>query len=214
MKLVAYENSNSLAYVFSPLVLEPRQQKQRVVLADVDVPQNSAHKWLKIRRSKPLPNQDWVQATDFFDVEELKGLNKEFKFVIVDCSGKADLNSFNAIDLSDFLIVPVKPESITMMSLKETLDNCIAYSKTKPVVIVITNCSTHHLVTSTQDAKDIILKVINSYTNITLANTTISERKVWKDIVAEGKGITESKNKKAILEFNNLMKELACHWSK
>jgi chromosome partitioning protein len=47
-----------------------------------------------------------------------------------------------------------------------------------------------------------------------LANTTISERKVWKDIVAEGKGITESKNKKAILEFNNLMKELACHWSK
>ena len=24
MKLVAYENSNSLAYVFSPLVLEPR----------------------------------------------------------------------------------------------------------------------------------------------------------------------------------------------
>jgi hypothetical protein len=44
--------------------------------------------------------------------------------------------------------------------------------------------------------------------NFKLADTQITSRKVWIDIVAEGKGITESNNLQAIEEFKKLMSEV------
>ncbi|MBF6949120.1 cobyrinic acid ac-diamide synthase, partial [Acinetobacter baumannii] len=39
--------------------------------------------------------------------------------------------------------------------------------------------------------------------------TIIHERKIYRDVLAEGKGVIEANNAKAITEFSELMKELA-----
>ena len=64
------------------------------------------------------------------------------------------------------------------------------------------------LVKDSQEARDTILESIEDVPNFKLAETQITSRKVWIDIVAEGKGITESNNSQAISEFNMFMNEV------
>lgn len=76
------------------------------------------------------------------------------------------------------------------------------------MIIVLTNCHSNRLVKDSQEARDTILESIEDVPNFKLAKTQITSRKVWIDIVAEGKGITESNNSQAISEFNMFMNEV------
>jgi intracellular sulfur oxidation DsrE/DsrF family protein len=95
--------------------------------------------------------------------------------------------------------------------LENTLNSCINAQAVNPnlkVIVVLTGCHSNHLVKDTQEAREAILDLIKDEDNFKLANTTITARKVWNDIVVEGKGITESNNTQSVAEFNQFMEEI------
>ena len=140
---------------------------------------------------------------------ELK--NRSYDYIVADCAGHADINGRSALTVTDIAIVPVLPLSLSLITLENTLNSCINAQVINPnlkVVVVLTGCHSNHLVKDTQEARSMIIDLIKDEPNFKLANATITARKVWNDIVVDGKGITESANQQAIIEFTDFMKEI------
>jgi chromosome partitioning protein len=209
--LYSTKSSTKTSITISTAVYLAQQDKQ-VVVADFDVLQSSASDWLKIRsNNEKLKQIPCIQENSKVAVEKLSALDRRFDWIVVDCAGQADANGRIALTVADLAIIPVEPTSLTLLTLNKTLQICIDAQAQNPklkVAMFLTRCSTNHAVKETAQARVMIEELISDIDYFYFANTNIIERKAWKDIVAEGKGITESKNKLAKTEFNNLIAEI------
>jgi chromosome partitioning protein len=184
-----------------------------VIFADLDAAQASASEWLDYRDSnEKLKRIPCIKKSGKYIARELLELkNRSYDYIVADCAGHADINGRSALTVTDIAIVPVLPLSLSLITLENTLNSCINAQVINPnlkVVVVLTGCHSNHLVKDTQEARSMIIDLIKDEPNFKLANATITARKVWNDIVVDGKGITESANQQAIIEFTDFMKEI------
>jgi chromosome partitioning protein len=212
--LYSTKSSTKTSVAISTAVYLANQDKS-VVFADLDVAQGSGTGWLDFRNANPkLKYIPCIQRSGIYVARELMELQRNYEYVVVDCAGHTDVNGRSALVASGIAIVPVLPSALSVMTLENTLNACIdaqAQNNDLKVVIVITGCSSSHLVKDTKDtkeAKEIIRKLIANKDNFYLAENTITAKKVWMEIVVNGYGITESGDKKAADQFNELMKEI------
>ena len=187
-------------------------QDKNTVFVDLDILQGSAVNWLDIRQEhNDLIRVPCIQKSGKFVARELLELKKYYEWLIVDCAGQADVNGRSALTVTDLAIIPVMPSSLSLMTLENTLNVCIdaqAQNEKLKVTLFLTCCSTNYLVKETNEAKEIIKNLIDKIDNFYLADSVITYRKAWMDIVNEGKGISESTNQQASQEFNQLMQEI------
>jgi|LakMenE18May11ns_1017448.scaffolds.fasta_scaffold9633375_1 chromosome partitioning protein len=187
-------------------------KSNKIIFADLDTSQASASQWLDCRQdNEKLIRIPSIQKSGKYIARELLELQNNYTYVIADCAGHADINGRSALTVSDIAIIPVLPSSLSLFTIESTLNSCIDAQTLNPklkIIIVLTNCHSNRLVKDTQEARDTILESIEGVSNFKLADTQITSRKVWIDIVAEGKGITESNNLQAIEEFKKLMSEV------
>ena len=187
-------------------------KSNKIIFADLDTSQASASQWLDCRQdNERLIRIPSIQKSGKYIARELLELQNNYTYVIADCAGHADINGRSALTVSDIAIIPVLPSSLSLFTIESTLNSCIDAQTLNPklkIIIVLTNCHSNRLVKDTQEARDTILESIEGVSNFKLADTQITSRKVWIDIVAEGKGITESNNPQAIEEFKKLMSEV------
>jgi chromosome partitioning protein len=187
-------------------------QDKNTVFVDLDILQGSAVNWLDIRQEhNDLTRVPCLQKSGKFVARELLELKKYYEWLIVDCAGQADVNGRSALTVTDLAIIPVMPSSLSLMTLENTLNVCIdaqAQNEKLKVALFLTCCSTNYLVKETNEAKEIIKNLIDKIDNFYLADSVITYRKAWMDIVNEGKGISESTNLQASQEFNQLMQEI------
>lgn len=185
---------------------------KKVVFADLDIAQASASAWLDYRQdNEKLLRIPCFQKSGKYIARELLELQDNYEFVIADCVGHADVNGRSALTVTDLAIVPVLPSSLSLITLETTLNSCLDALAINPkltVFIVMTGCHSNPLVKDTQEAREMILDLIKNEPNFQLAKNNIVARKIWIDIVAEGKGITESANVQAVSEFNLFMREI------
>ena len=184
-----------------------------VIFADLDIAQASASEWLDYRdANEKLKRIPCIQKSGKYIARELLELKtRSYDYIIADCAGHADINGRSALTVTDLAIVPVLPLSLSLITLENTLNSCINAQVINPnlkVIIALTGCHANPLVKDTQEARDMIFDLIKNEPNFRLANNTITARKVWNDIVVEGKGITESTNQQAVTEFTEFMKEV------
>lgn len=187
-------------------------QDKNTVFVDLDILQGSAVNWLDIRQEhNDLTRVPCLQKSGKFVARELLELKKYYEWLIVDCAGQADVNGRSALTVTDLAIIPVMPSSLSLMTLENTLNVCIdaqAQNEKLKVALFLTCCSTNYLVKETNEAKEIIKNLMDKIDNFYLADSVITYRKAWMDIVNEGKGISESTNLQASQEFNQLMQEI------
>lgn len=187
-------------------------QDKNTVFVDLDILQGSAVNWLDIRQEhNDLTRVPCLQKSGKFVARELLELKKYYEWIIVDCAGQADVNGRSALTVTDLAIIPVMPSSLSLMTLENTLNVCIdaqAQNEKLKVALFLTCCSTNYLVKETNEAKEIIKNLMDKIDNFYLADSVITYRKAWMDIVNEGKGISESTNLQASQEFNQLMQEI------
>jgi chromosome partitioning protein len=206
--LYSTKSSTKTSVAISMAVYLANKNKS-VVFADLDVMQGSASAWLDYRQDNEnllhIPN---FQKTGKYIARDLLELAKNYSYVISDCAGHADASGRSALTVSDLAVVPVLPSSLSLITLETTLNSCVDALAINPklnVIIVMTGCHSNPQVKDTKEAREMILDLIKNEPNFKLADNNIVARKVWIDIVAEGKGITESNNAQAANEFDNLM---------
>jgi chromosome partitioning protein len=190
-------------------------QGKDVLMADLDT-QASASSWLEFRsEDENLKQIPCIQKYGKTVSKDLKELDTRYEIVVADCGGKNDTSDRSALLVSDIAIIPIIPSSLSLslLTLEASLDACfeakLLNDKLK-VFIVLSGCSSHHLVKDTDESKEFVAEALAEYNeeNVALVDSTITARKIWMDIVSVGKGITESGHAKSISEFELLMKEV------
>ncbi len=184
-----------------------------VLMADLDT-QASASSWLEFRsEDENLKQIPCIQKHGKTVSKDLKEFDSKYEVVVADCGGKNDTSGRSALLVSDIAIIPIIPSSLSLLTLEASLDACfeakLLNDKLK-VFVVLSGCSSHHLVKDTDESKDFVNEALAEYDedNVVLVDSTITARKCWMDIVSIGKGITESGHAKSISEFESLMNEV------
>ncbi|MEE9338222.1 MAG: hypothetical protein V3U87_09095, partial [Methylococcaceae bacterium] len=143
--------------------------------------------------------------------KDLKEFDKRYEIVVSDCGGKNDTSGRSALLVSDIVIIPVFPSSLSLLTLEASLNACIEaklLNEKLKVIVVLTGCSANHLVKDTKESRDLIADMLSEYEDVILADNFITTRKIWMDIVSKGQGITESGHGQATGQFQLLMEEI------
>ncbi len=182
-----------------------------VLLADLDT-QASASAWLEFRSDdEDLKQIPCIQKQGKTVAKDLKEFDKRYEIVVSDCGGKNDTSGRSALLVSDIVIIPIFPSSLSLLTLETSLNACVeakVLNDKLKVIVVLTGCSSNYLVKDTRESRELIEDMLLEYEDVELANNFITTRKIWMDIVPAGKGITESGHGQATGQFQLLMEEI------
>lgn len=180
-------------------------QGKDVVLVDADIQQSSAN-WVRDRDETTLPKVHCVQR--YGDIKStLKDLNERYEYVVVDVAGHDSKELRTALLVADKLVVPFRPSQFdldTLPHLNEVIDQAMSFNEKVQSYGLLTLAPTNPAIAEVQQAND----YLKDYPLFKALKATIHDRKVYRDVVAEGKGVIESNNPKAVKEFTEFMQEV------
>jgi chromosome partitioning protein len=177
-----------------------------VILVDADHQVTATEWWAERKLTPLLPQITCVQSYGEID-STLLDLNKRYEHVIVDCAGKASSEMSSAMLCADILITPVRPSQAdlnTLGVLCDILKQSLRINSKMSSYIVLTMASNNPQITETIDAKTFTL----DYPLLKPLNQVIYDRKVYRDCLSAGYGVTEFSNDKATNEIKNLISEI------
>jgi len=208
--IYATKSSTKTSIAVSTAVYLANKQRD-VLFADLDT-QASASAWLEFRADdEGLEQIPCIQKYGKTVAKDLKEFNKRYEVVVADCGGKNDTSGRSALLVSDIVIIPVFPSSLSLLTLETSLNACLEakmLNEKLQVVVVLTGCSSNHLVKDTKESRNLISHMLSEYEDVVLAKNFITTRKIWMDIVSKGQGITESGHSQATGQFQLLMEEI------
>lgn len=176
-----------------------------VVLVDSDRQSTSAN-WAHDRSESDLPQLECVRQYDNIR-KTLVDLSRRYEHVIVDCQGRDSIELRTGLLAADICIIPCKPSQPdldTIPIMIGVINTAREINENLKAFCVLTMTPTNHTITEKADS----IAYLDDYPDIKLLNTIISERKVYRDAIATGYGVTEMENDKAKLEIENLMMEI------
>jgi chromosome partitioning protein len=188
------------------LCTELARRGRDVVLVDADRQCTSAN-WAMDRASKPdLPKVHCVQKYENIR-DTLNDLDKRYEYVIVDASGRDSRELRTGMTAAHVLLVPFRPSQPdldTLPNLQEIITQAKDLNSELTVYGLLTMAPTNPVINETEEARE----YLSDYPEINLLNTILRDRKVYRDAMSEGMGVTELGNPKAVDEVESLMQEI------
>ena len=179
--------------------------KKDVILVDADVQRTSSN-WYADRCETNLPQVACVQKYDNIK-KTLADLSKRYDYVIVDCQGRDSTELRTGLLAADIVIVPCKPSQAdldTIPIMSDMIKQAREINETLQAYCVLTMSPTNPAITEIAESREFLAV----FSEMQLLDTLISERKVYRDALANGASVIEMDNDKAKLEIESLMKEI------
>lgn len=179
-------------------------KKRDVVLVDADR-QSTAANWVA-DRPKDRPVVHCIQKYDNIHAT-LSDLANRYEYVIVDAAGQDSRELRTGMTVADLLLAPFKPSQPDLDTLPKLLSIITQAQGLNPGLSaygLITMASANPVVNETREALD----YFRDYPQIKPLETVICDRKIYRDAMSEGLGVTEMNNPKAVREIRSLVKEL------
>lgn len=170
-----------------------------VVLVDADR-QATAANWVEDRNETQLPVVHCVQKYDNIK-STLLDLAKRYEYVVVDAAGRDSKELRSGLLAADVLLVPFRPSQPdldTLPHLSEVIEDTLDYNSNLKCYGVITMAPTNVFISETKEARELLADMP---TDIELIDTAICDRKIYRDTISMGMGVTESDNSKAKAEI-------------
>ena len=181
------------------------KQTKDVILVDSDR-QGTSSNWFQDRLETDLPKLESVSKYDNIK-QTLLGLDKRYEYVIVDSQGRDSVELRTGLLVAHICLTPVRPSQADLDTIyrmvrlvstaKEINENLKSYC-------VLTQAPTNPVITEIDEAK----AYIGEINELSLMNTIICERKVYRDALAMGAGVMEMSNEKAAQEMITLCEEI------
>ena len=178
-----------------------------VVLLDADS-QTTTSRWVERRNNShpELPIVHCVQKTgDIY--EPIRDLSTRYQQVIIDAGGRDSEELRSAMVAAQKLYTPLKasqPDLETTTNINQLVKLARGFNPTLTAYAVISMAPTHPAITEAQEAQQLLMKL----PDIQLSRVFIRERKVFRDVMVEGKGVIECNNRKAKAEIQLLAGEI------
>lgn len=176
-----------------------------VVLVDADR-QSTSSNWSYDRSETDKPQLVCVQKYDNIK-KTLQDLGCRYEYVIVDCQGRDSVELRTGLLAADICIVPCCPSQAdldTIDSVVDVITTAQEINENLKSYCVLTKAPTNPSITEISEARDYLA----DYAQIKLLETIISERKVFRDALANGFSVLEMDNDKAKEELESFMKEV------
>lgn len=177
-----------------------------VILIDTDRQRTSSH--FVDRRNAQADLPVIHSAEKYGSVyETVRDLAERYEYVLVDAGGRDSEELRTAMVAANKLYVPLKasqPDLETSVHMNELVKMAKGLNPTLESNLVISMGTTHPAVHEDEEAVE-LLSELNQFQ---MAKTIIRDRKVYRDAMAEGKGVIELNNEKAKAEIDGLAKEI------
>ena len=137
----------------------------------------------------------------------LLDLDDHHTYVIVDAAGHDSEELRTGMAVADLLVVPVRPSQPdldTLAHLNEVVSKARDLNDQLVVRALLTMVPTNPYVREVEQS----LEYMQEMPTIAPLTTVIRDRKVYRDAMAEGRGVSEMRNPKARQEIHQLVKEL------
>lgn len=186
--------------------------KKDVIIVDADK-QSSASNWV-LERSKYQKDFPKIHCVAKYDdiADSLEDLDARYGYVLVDPAGRDSEEMRSAMTVSDVLIIPLRPSQLDLDTIPELMKIIKDSKRINPkikVLSVLSICPTNPIISEINDAKE----YLSEFPEITLLDSIICDRKIYRDCVSDGLGVIESTTssesaKKAKQEIVNLKNEV------
>lgn len=181
-------------------------QGKDVVLVDADR-QTTAANWVADRdQDDTLPSVHCVQKYDNIR-STLIDLDKRYEYVVVDAAGRDSRELRTGVTAAHMLIVPFRPSQPdldTLPHMQEVITQAQDLNPDLRVYGLLTMNPTNPSVKEEAEARE----YFQEFPIIQPLQTIICDRKVYRDSMSVGKGVTEMDNPKAKTEIENLLREI------
>lgn len=175
----------------------------KVVIADAD--RNQSSMMWHSQRSEELPGISCFSVPERNMSANIKQLNQDYDFVLIDGTPSLDNITSKIITLSDFLIIPVQPSAQDLWATEKFIERKNEAEIEKEQVIKAKFLINRNKPT-TNTSRDTV-EVLNSF-GIEVFESTLNDRISYADAIVNGNGIFEYKDAKAKNEFLIFYKEL------
>ncbi|KEA54036.1 plasmid partitioning protein ParA [Mangrovibacter sp. MFB070] len=184
------------------------QQGNDVCLVDADV-QRSAARWISEREEAGLsPAITLVEKRDNI-AATLRSLNEKYTHVIVDVTGRNSRELVTGGTVADVIIAPHQSSQLDLDTLIELQQQVISWRDLNPELKVFgyqTMATTNPLIRGNERYE--FLEYIKEFPEITPLNAIACFRKVYRDVMPQGKSVMETSNEQAKNEVLALIKEV------
>lgn len=177
------------------------------IIVDCD-PQLTASRWAD-RRRKNFPNLSAVQVVqktgNVYDT--VYDLAKKYKTVIVDAGGRDSEELRTAMAVADIMYIPLKasqPDLETSKHMSQLVKLARGLNPKLIARLVVSMAPTNPILTEDKEATELLIGL----PNLEVSKVIVRERKVYRDAIADGKGVVEYDNSKARKEVMELYKEI------
>jgi len=174
-----------------------------VVLLDADS-QGTSAQWSQDREDTDLPKVTCVQKYGNV-TKTIKDLAGKYDHVVIDAGARDSQELRTALLAADLVLCPFRPSQADVDTASQLVDVTTAakdFNKGLQVSAVLALCPTNPVVKETQEAR----AYLRDIDGLKVLNCHIYDRKVYRDALSTGRGVVESKNKKAAAEIRNLVK--------
>lgn len=182
------------------------KQGRDVILMDTDLQRTASH-W--VDRRNAMDGLSTVHCTERRGnvFHALRDLAKRYDEVIVDAGGRDSEELRTALVAAHKVYVPLKasqPDIETSVHMNELVNLARAMNSNLKAAAIVSMAPTNPVVHEADEALDVLTEL----PALTLSGVIIRERKVYRDAIAEGRGVVEMNNEKAIAEIEALAKEI------
>ena len=186
------------------------------IIVDCDRKNSSSSLWVTYRdeflekksgNAKGVPCTEKTGRCD----KSLKELSKNYRYVLADTPGHDSAEMRSALLVADLVVVPMQCSQFdidTMNTLYKLLEDALTFNVKMRVVYYESNAETHPAVAK-KEAEELRL-IMTDYPVIRplfiKIGTTVAvrHRRAFKTCLPHGLGVTDQKDKKAILEIQDL----------
>jgi chromosome partitioning protein len=183
------------------------KQGADVLLLDVD-PQATAYKWAMRRKAHypeaPVVNVAQASGRVF---EVIRDVAKRYEQVVIDSGGHASDAMKSAMLGAQKIYIPLRPSQAdleTVAEMSALIADVKAFNHSLQAFSLLSMASTNPAVLEPQEAREALREI----PELTLSDTLIHDRKVYRDAFFEGVGVIEMSNNKGIAEIECLGQEV------
>jgi chromosome partitioning protein len=179
-----------------------------VCLMDAD-PQRSAARWHKDREEADIePKLTLVEKLENLS-STLQSLRGKFDHIIVDVAGRNSRELITGGAVADLIIAPHQASQLDLDTLEELETQTIRLKDINPnleVYIYHAMASTNPTVKETERAE--FLEYVSDLEGFKPLSSIGYFRKVYRDVISEGKSVLEVNNDSAAIEIESLLNEV------
>lgn len=182
-------------------------QGKEVMLVDADR-QSTASAWIQEREE--LDNVPVVNSVQKYEIvaKTLIDLNNKYEFIVVDAAGRDSVELRSAMAVAHKMVVPFRPSQAdlnTLPKMQQLIQNTKASGNFDLEVFgLLTMSPTNPVIQESNEATELL----EEYEEIPMMDCKVCDRKVYRDSMADGRGVTEMSNSKATAEIKAVVSAL------